>query len=131
MILQRADWILESSIRAACGYVPRLPPDLIDFTGADDEMRMVPELKPLTDLLKAVAPAMKLEDDRNAIIFAEMQQKRTDESNDYQDKAEQVISLCLSGHLSHAESIRLVEQFKPMMELAARERIIKAMEAIS
>jgi len=126
MILARADWILNSSIRAACGYVPQLPPDMYDFTVDMNEQRMVPEMKPLADLLKAVAPVMKLEDDRRAIEL----ERRKEQSDIYEDEAEQILKLCASGHLSVAESTQMIEQRKPMMEMAARTKIIAAMEAL-
>ncbi len=126
MILLRADWILNSSIRAACGFVPQLPPDMVDFTTDMNEQRMVPEMKPLADLLRAVAPVMKLEDDRQAIAL----ERRKEISDKNEDEAEQILALCASGHLSVIESTAMIEQRKPMMEMAARTKIIAAMEAL-
>ena len=128
MILHRADWILTSSIRAACGYVPQLPPDMLDFNSDMNDQRMVPEMKPLADLLKAVAPVMKLEDDRQAILLAKHNQ---DVSDKVQDEAEQIIALCMSGHLSVTESKDMIEMRKPKMEMDARNKIIAAMEAMN
>ena len=126
MILARADWILNSSIRAACGYVPQLPPDMIDFNQDMTEQRMLPEMKPLADLLKAVAPVMKLEDDRRQIEL----EKRKETSDKHERDAEEILDLCTRGYLSVAESKLMIEQRKPLMEMAARTKIIAAMEAL-
>lgn len=125
MILARADWILNSSIRAACGYVPQLPPDMIDFTQDMQDQRMVPEMKPLADLLKSVAPVMKLEDDRRQIDFESKQRATSDK---HRDDCEEILDLCSRGYLSVVESTAMIEQRKPLMEQAARAKIITAME---
>ena len=127
MILARADWILDSSIRAACGFIPQLPPDMIDFNQDMTEQRMLPEMKPLADLLKAVAPVMKLEDDRRQI---ELERRNKDESDRHERDAEEILDLCTRGYLSLEESTRMIEQRKPLMEMAARTKIIAAMEAL-
>lgn len=130
-ILARADWILESSIRAACGYVPVLPPDMVDFTVDRDAHRMVPELKPLGDLLKAVMPVMKLEDDRNEIALQAAIKARDAKRLSHKEQAEEIVNQCMRGEISHAESLRMLDALKPMMEMDSRQQIITAMERLS
>jgi len=60
-LLNRATWIVDNSIRVACGYEPEIPADLADF-GADRDF--MPDSKVLSSLLKAVMPVIALEDDR-------------------------------------------------------------------
>lgn len=59
VLLSRAQWIVDNSVRAACGYNPQLPPDLIDFTNQPG----LPNQQILSALLKAVMPVITLEDD--------------------------------------------------------------------
>ena len=87
---------------------------------------MLPEMKPLADLLKAVAPVMKLEDDRRQIEL----EKRKETSDKHERDAEEILDLCTRGYLSVAESKLMIEQRKPLMEMAARTKIIAAMEAL-
>ena len=126
-LLARSDWILESSIRAACGYIPNLPPDLHDFTTDLAEQRMVPEMKPLTDLLKAVMPAMDMQDD---LVDINMKRVAQENSIKYHKQAHNAIALGLAGAISLKQARFLVESMKPMMEEEARQSIVKAMEAL-
>ena len=60
-LLKRADWIVKANIQAACGYVPVLPPDLVDF---NLERAAEPNGAALAALLKGVMPTMVIKDDR-------------------------------------------------------------------
>ena len=60
-LLKRAQWIIDSNIRAACGYNPILPDDLVDFSGVDAGL---PSPNALVGLLKSVMPAIDMKDDR-------------------------------------------------------------------
>ena len=60
-LLNRAEWIINANILAACGYTPVLPPDLIDFSM---ERNMDVDGRALAALLKGVLPGIELKDDR-------------------------------------------------------------------
>ena len=134
MILHRSEWIVNSSIRASCGYIPQLPPDLIDFTSEDSGQRMVPEMKHLSDLLRAVAPVMKLEDDRQSVKLTPKQKVRkeiADKADAVYNESQAIIDKCASGQLSSVEGKAMLELRIPLLEMAARRDIINAIEDLN
>jgi hypothetical protein len=61
-LLSRSKWIVDNSIRVACGYEPVIPVDLADF---GEERMFLPDNRVLQGLLKSVMPAIDMADDRS------------------------------------------------------------------
>lgn len=126
-LLARSDWIIENSIRAACGYTPRMPLDLIDFTEDMAGQRMVPEMKPLADLLKAIIPKMDVNDDMVEFV---KQTEFKNTSNRYMQQCEKAIMMAMGGHITVKQAKTWIECMTPLMENESREKIVKAMEEL-
>jgi hypothetical protein len=126
-LLERAEWIIDANIRASCGYIPQLPPDMVDFIGDQDTQRMIPEMKPLTDLLRAVIPKMELADDTQQL---ELQRAGDEVKATNAARAGQIVEECMRGEVSMINAQRALDLYKPLMEHDDRDRIVEAMNRL-
>ena len=113
-LLRRAQWIVDSNIRAACGLQPILPPDLVDFTNHEPGQ---PSIASLNGLLKSVMPAINLEDDRthSQVISGENAEER----------ATSILDSLVAGRMSLAEADRSMVLIKSGMEISDRTGLMQ------
>ena len=111
-LLGRAQWIVDSNIRAACGLAPVLPPDLVDFNNHDPG---IPSIASLNGLLKSVMPAIEITDDRRPILIS---------GESAVQQAESLLGELMLGEVSLNEADFSMKLIKSGMEVGDRAKLV-------
>lgn len=118
-LLRRAQWIIDSNIRAACGLQPVLPPDLLDF--ASNEVG-APSIASLNGLLKSVMPAIDMSDDRKPMGL---------DGTTAIEQAEGILAKLMSGDMSLNEADASMSLVKDSMSIADRGKLLEFISSYS